>query len=289
MPMRPAFFAHRPPWWPENEAWPPARGRMRHNPFFRRMGCVFAVFNLFGFVVFIMVAAWIASLLGLAHLPANVLSWLPPLGIGVLIFVLAVVGLGMFGLRRIFVPLDDLLGAAGRVAQGDYSTRVAEKGTPEVRSLARAFNNMASRLHDTDEKRRDLLADVTHELRTPLTVIRGNLEGMLDGVYPADEVNLRSLLDETDLLARLVEDLRVLALAESGALQLRKETCDFSGLARETLAVFQSQAQAAGVELVLEAAQDCPGWKLTPGACARYSPTWFQMRCGTAHPAGQSW
>ena len=94
------------------------------------------------------------------------------------------------------------MNAADRVAEGDYSVHVEERGPREVRSLARAFNNMASRLHQADEQRRNLLADVTHELHTPLTVIQGNLEGMLDGVYPADEANLRSLLDETVMLSQ---------------------------------------------------------------------------------------
>ena len=111
---------------------------------------------------------------------------------------------------------------------------------------------MASRLHVSDEKRRNLLADVTHELRTPLTVIQGNLEGMLDGIYPPDETNLRSLLDETNFLSRLVEDLRTLALAESGALKLKKEPTDLAMLVRDTLAVFQSQADAVGVTLSVE-------------------------------------
>ena len=111
---------------------------------------------------------------------------------------------------------------------------------------------MASRLYTTDEKRRNLLADVTHELRTPLTVLQGNLEGMLDGIYPADETNLRALLDETNILARLVEDLRTMALAESGALQLKKEPTDLDMLVRDTLAAFQSQADAAGVTLAVE-------------------------------------
>jgi signal transduction histidine kinase len=190
-------------------------------------------------------------------------------------------------------PLDDLLEAAGRVAEGDYSTRVAETGPREVRSLSRAFNNMASRLHETDEKRRNLLADVTHELRTPLTVIRGNLEGMLDGVYPADERNLRALLDETDLLTRLVEDLRILALAESGALQLRKEACDLALLARETLAAFQAQADAAGVSLVLDAPQGLPEMQVDAGRmrqvlsnlvsnALRYSPAGGRVRVSCA-------
>lgn len=266
--MKPRHFSHlphRPPWWPENEAWPPVRGRLRHNPFFRRIGCAFAVFNLLGLAVFFAAAAWIASLFDLTHLPAMVLPWLLPFGLGLLVFVVAAVLFGIFGVRRIFIPLDDLLEAAGRVAEGDYSARVQEKGPREVRSLARAFNNMASRLHQTDEQRRNLLADVTHELRTPLTVIQGNLEGLLDGVYPADEANLRSLLDETNLLSRLVEDLRTLALAESGALRLRKEPTDLGLLIRETVAAFQTQAISAGVVLTVETDQNLPWLEVDPG------------------------
>jgi len=168
-------------------------------------------------------------------------------------------------MRRLVVPLNDLLNAAERVGQGDYSVRVAEKGPRELRSLARAFNTMTSRLHITDEQRRELLADVTHELRTPLTVVQGNLEGMLDGVYPADEANLRSLLEETNILARLVEDLRTLALAESGTLKLKKEPTDLSMLIRDTLAAFQSQADSVGVSLTVETADDLPWVDLDPG------------------------
>ena len=135
----------------------------------------------------------------------------------------------------------------------------------ELRSLAHAFNNMAARLRITDEQRRELLADVTHELRTPLTVVQGNLEGMLDGVYPADEANLRSLLDEMNILARLVEDLRTLALAESGALQLKKEPTDLGMLVRDTAAAFLTQANEARVSLNVEPANDLPWLEMDPG------------------------
>jgi signal transduction histidine kinase len=254
MPFRFSERSQRPAWWPENETWPPVSGRMKHNPFFRRMGCIFILFNLLVIGLFFFAAAWVARFIGWVYLPANVQSWLLPVGLGLLIFVSVVIGMGMFGLRRVFTPLDDMLEAAGRVAEGDYSARVKEKGPAEVRSLARAFNNMASRLHLADEKRRNLLADVTHELRTPLTVIQGNLEGMLDGVYTADEANLTRLLDETNILARLVEDLRTMALAESGALMLKKEPTDILMLVRDTVAAFQSQADAASVRLVVEMA-----------------------------------
>ena len=110
---------------------------------------------------------------------------------------------------------------------------------------------MASRLQVNDQQRRAMLADVSHELRTPLTLIQGNIEAMLDGVYPADETRLKSLLEETQILSRLVEDLRTLALAESGALQLKRESTDIASLIRDTVSVFQTQADAAEVKMEL--------------------------------------
>ena len=110
---------------------------------------------------------------------------------------------------------------------------------------------MASRLQVNDQQRRAMLADVSHELRTPLTIIQGNIEAILDGVYPADEARLKSILEETQILSRLVEDLRTLALAESGALQLKRESTDIAALIRDTVSAFQSQADAAEVKMEL--------------------------------------
>jgi two-component system OmpR family sensor kinase/two-component system sensor histidine kinase BaeS len=255
-------FGHRPRWWPENEPWPPEGGRPRHHPAFRRFGCFFAFVILLLCGLLFTAPVLIGFLLGqvdFSHLSASA-----PYLAGLAVFILAIVFAMGYGLRRLFTPLDDLLFAADRVAEGDYSVHVEERGPREVRSLARAFNNMASRLHLADEQRRNLLADVTHELHTPLTVIQGNLEGMLDGIYPSDEANLRSLLNETVMLSRLVEDLRTLALAESGALKLRKEVTDLSMLIRDTLAVFQSQADAAGVTITAEIVDDIPWIEVDP-------------------------
>jgi signal transduction histidine kinase len=80
-------------------------------------------------------------------------------------------------------------------------------------------------------------------------VIQGNLEGLLDGIYPRDDAHLLPVLEETRLLARLVEDLRTLTLAEAGELQLRKEPVDLGLLVEETVASFQAEADAAGVTL----------------------------------------
>ena len=82
---------------------------------------------------------------------------------------------------------------------------------------------MTTRLQEQDRQRRDLLADIAHELRTPLAVVQGRLEGVLDGVYPRDDEQMGEVLEETRMLARLVEDLGTLAHAERGVMGLKKE------------------------------------------------------------------
>lgn len=163
-----------------------------------------------------------------------------------------------FALRRLSRPVGEFMTAVEQVAEGDYSVRVSESGTRDGRALARAFNGMAARLQASETQRRGLLADVTHELRTPLTVIQGNLEGLLDGVYPADAEHLTPILDETRILSRLIDDLRTLALAESGTLTLNREPTDLGVLAGETVAAFRAQAEAAGVSLALDVSDDLP-------------------------------
>jgi len=252
---------HRPPWWPENEEWPP-RGRHpwrrmnRHNPFFRRLGCVFAFFNLFSLIFAAIIVALLLNALGVVHFSVDQFrSFLAPVGGIFFGLVIAMLVMSALNLRRMTIPLDDLLDASNKIADGDFSARVDERGPHEVRSLARAFNSMASRLQVNDQQRRAMLADVSHELRTPLTIIQGNLEAILDGVYPADEDRLKSLLEETQILSRLVEDLRTLALAESGTLQLKLESTDVTSLIRETVSAFQSKAEAAEVRLELSVSE----------------------------------
>jgi len=156
-------------------------------------------------------------------------------------------------MRRVAMPLGGVMDAADRVAAGDYDVRVAEGGPPSIRALARAFNTMTERLQSHDRLRKNLMADISHELRTPLTVIQGKLEGLLDGVYPRDEAQLKQLLEETHLLSRLVEDLRTLALSESGALRLAREPTDLASLARHVARAFAAEGAACGVAIGVDA------------------------------------
>ena len=161
----------------------------------------------------------------------------------------------LLGLRRLVrgtgAPVADLIEGAGRIEAGEIGTQVPERGPSEVRSLARAFNAMSARLAANDEARRTLLADVSHELRTPLTVMQGTLEGVLDGVYPADEAHLRPVLDETRVLSRLIDDLRTLSLSEAGALRLYREPTDLPALLGEVVASHRAVADEAGVRIEL--------------------------------------
>ena len=126
-----------------------------------------------------------------------------------------------------------LMDAADRVAGGDYATRVGAVPSRPLGRLTAAFDQMTERLETNERRRRELLADVAHELRNPLQVIRGSLEGMLDGLYPADEDRLRPLLEETEVMSRLLEDLRTLSMAEAGVLRLERETVDPRQVAEE--------------------------------------------------------
>jgi signal transduction histidine kinase len=240
--------AHRPPWWPENEDWPPRDRRAwrqmgGRNPFFRRLGCAFLIFNLIGFVLLFSISAFILNVLGVLHISGNQFSLLLPAA--AILFAFLVMGFvfATRNLRRMSRPLDELVEASNKVAEGDYSVRVDVRGTPEIRSLLHGFNSMAERLQLTDQQRRNMLADVSHELRTPITVIQGNVEGILDGMYPADEERLKSILEETQILSRLVEDLRTLALAESGALRLKREPTNLAELIRDTVSNFGAPAR----------------------------------------------
>jgi signal transduction histidine kinase len=170
-----------------------------------------------------------------------------PFGVVVLL-VLGGVAL-LRGVRGFAGPVGDVMEAADRVAEGDYSARIEERGPREIRRLGRSFNEMTERLRTNEERRRNLLADVAHELRTPLAVIQANLEGSLDGVYPPDPAHLALILEETKMMSRLLDDLQTLSTAEAGALRLHREIVTPAVLVDEVVAGFQAAAADAGVAL----------------------------------------
>ena len=259
----------RPPWWPDEEPWPPrgrpateAWRRMRGR-FLRRAVVFFAAVVVFTSLVSSLVQWGMRGVMHMAGAPPGAAvppGWgaLHPLLVVLVVLVLAITLGGPGAFRRMAGPVEDVLAALGRAADGDLSARVPERGSPEGRTLARSFNTMAERLQREDERRRNLFTDISHELRTPLAVLQGTLEGMLDGIYPRDNEHLALGLEETQTLARLIEDLRTLATAESAGLSLTTASVDLAELARDAVAAFNDQAASAGVTLIVAGEPDPP-------------------------------
>ena len=245
----------RPPWWPESEPFPPPRRtstRAMQRHFYMRMAAAFLTVILLAiFGAFTLFWA-VAGALGFVRSdgqPASVdRAGGPPFFLVPLLIIVALVVLGRT-FRSLTRPVGDLIEATGRLEAGSYGTRVAERGPRDMRSLARAFNAMAARLEANESQRKQLLADVTHELRTPLTVMQGNVEALLDGVHPPDTAHLAPLLEETKVLSRLIDDLRTLSLAESGALALHREPVDVGMIARDVVTAFSDQGRRGGVAI----------------------------------------
>jgi signal transduction histidine kinase len=123
---------------------------------------------------------------------------------------------------------------------------------------------MAGRLEASEAQRRTLLADVSHELRTPLAVVQGNVEAILDGVHEADREHLEAILDETQVLARLVDDLRTITQSEAGRLALHREPTDLDVLVSDAAGSFEASATAAGITLSVDVPDDLPILDIDP-------------------------
>ncbi len=159
---------------------------------------------------------------------------------------------GGMAFRRFGSPLADIMAALDAVAGGDLSVRIDESARGEFGKMGRSFNRMAEELDHAETNRRNMTADVAHELRTPLHIIQGNLEGMLDGVYEPTKDQINATLDETRLLARLVNDLQTLSLAEAGKLHLHCETISAADLVSDTVTSFTALAAENGLQLESE-------------------------------------
>ena len=169
-------------------------------------------------------------------------------------------------LRSAAATLDELVEATRAVEEGRYDVRVGPKprGLRPVRQLVAGFDTMAARLETDERQRRTLLAEISHELRTPLAVVQGNLEAIIDGVYPPDPAHLAVVLDETRVLARLIDDLRTMALSEAGTLALHREPTDPELLVVDVVRSFETAAAAAGVELTAAIEGDLPLLDIDP-------------------------
>jgi two-component system OmpR family sensor kinase/two-component system sensor histidine kinase BaeS len=172
--------------------------------------------------------------------------------------------IGFLLARRVVTPLADVIAAAHSVTTGDLSARAPARGPGDLRTLSDSFNRMAETLERNDRERNNWLADIAHELRTPLTVMRGKLEGMVDGVYRADEEHVAPVLAQTYVLERLVDDLHLLTLAEARQLQLDMRAVDLGELAQRAASLFEAEADEHGIRLRVSVEPQLPAVHADP-------------------------
>ena len=160
---------------------------------------------------------------------------------------------------RLAKPLSEVSSAARQVAGGDLSARAKlpfgqrlwpwNRQNGEATRLLDDFNAMAASLERLERERQATTAAIAHELRTPLAVLQARLAALGDGVFALDMDEISLLAQQTDLLARLVEDLRNLSLADAGELELTFAPCDLAALTKDAVAGFEPRARAKGVKL----------------------------------------
>ena len=158
---------------------------------------------------------------------------------------------------RIRAALTALAAGAARVADGDYATPVALPiADRELASVARSFDTMAGRLADVEANRRRMLTDLSHELRTPLAAVEVVLEGIEDGVVPADAATIATLRAQTARITRLVADIREVSAAEEGRLGLTRYPVGVADLVDAAAGTARPQLAARGVRLTVAPVPD---------------------------------
>ncbi|WP_420962822.1 ATP-binding protein [Brucella sp. IR073] len=157
--------------------------------------------------------------------------------------------IGVWLARRIAHPLQKLADAAESLKSGDFSARVgvSHANTREVASLVESFNALAVSLETMEERLRFNNMAVAHELRTPVTILRGSIQGMLDGVFPTEPKTLSSLLTQVESLSRLIEDLRTLSLAIGQKLVIDRQSRDIAKEVEIVLDSARSMLDASGL------------------------------------------
>ena len=160
--------------------------------------------------------------------------------------------------KRITQPLTQMREITQKFAAGNLDERMIKSEIPELNQLSLSFNRMAESIEGIEQRRRELISDMTHELRTPLTVVRGYLEEMAEGqIQPSDELYNR-LIRETRRLERLVNDLQELSKAEAGYLVINPQPINLRPLLECLMARFGDQLLEYGPVLNLDYPSNLP-------------------------------
>jgi signal transduction histidine kinase len=176
--------------------------------------------------------------------------------------IVAALIVSVFTARRITGPLQAMTDASQRIASGDYHQRVHMPGEDELGVLAYSFNQMAETLEQVEQTRVELIGNVAHELRTPLSSIRSTMEGLVDGVLPAEMATFLSVQHEVTRLQRLVQDLEELSRAEAGQILLDLRPGDIGPLIRTAADRLRTQYDDKGVRLEVDIPPSLPAVRM---------------------------
>jgi two-component system sensor histidine kinase BaeS len=184
---------------------------------------------------------------------------------GALVAAVIALLVGIFLSRTLTRPIRELTRATHAVSEGDLSQQVPVRSKDELGELARAFNKMSTELSRSINARKQMTADIAHELRTPLSLILGHAEAVHDGVLPPSPENFEIIREEATRLEHLINDLRILSLADSGELSMQVETIEPQRLILEVASLYQYQAQRKNITFAVEIAPDLPLIEVDPG------------------------
>lgn len=154
--------------------------------------------------------------------------------------------------KRLITPVEQLTRAAAGIAEGDLTSRVAASGIDEISRLSDAFNKMAHALEIQESLRKKMTSNIAHELRTPVSAIRGELEGMMDGLIPLDQEHIQSLYAEIGRFKAIIEGLEELSRAEASSLSLEKQSIDLAVFLRNIIERYRKMFSDKGVDLFLD-------------------------------------
>jgi two-component system sensor histidine kinase BaeS len=173
--------------------------------------------------------------------------------------------LGIFLSRTLTRPIRELTQATHAVSEGDFSQQVPVRSNDELGELAKAFNRMSAELSRSVNSRKQMTADIAHELRTPLSLILGHAEAVHDGVLPPTLENFEIIREEATRLEHLVDDLRILSLADAGELTINLQTIEPQRLLQEVASLYQYQTQKKNVSLDIDIASPLSNIEVDPG------------------------
>ena len=222
------------------------------------------------------------------------------LTIAALAAVITAIAVSLFVSRQVVTPVREMMIASRFISEGHYKERVHVPGDPskgeldELSQLALSFNQMAAKLEQVEVMRRQLIGDVSHELRTPLTTIKGSMEGLMDGVLPANEETFHGIYREADRLQKLVSDLQELSRVEAGAYELEFKPVDVIDLVTATVNRLALQFEEKGVILEIDVPNGLPKVKADEdrigqvllnlvGNALQYTPSGGKVKVATTH------